>query len=77
MVRRCIRRGIDIETLHVDVCSRLPLFAESKTDAPGAEHAAEAIQIPVYASLTDSQVDRVARTVRRVVTRVAAGMHPS
>ena len=26
VVRRCIRRGIDIETLHVDVCSRLPLF---------------------------------------------------
>ncbi len=77
VVRRCIRRGIDIETLHVDVCSRLPLFEGSRTETPGADRAAEAIQIPVYASLTDSQMDRVARTVRRVVTKVAAGTRPS
>ena len=70
VVRRCIRRGVDIETLHVDVCSRLPLFGEAQTSAPGAERAEEAIQIPVYASLTDRQVERVARTVRRVVTEV-------
>ena len=39
--------------------------------APGAERAAQAIQIPVYASLSDAQVERVARTVRRVAARVA------
>src|SRR3989442_11692863 len=27
LVVRCVRRGIDIETLHVDVCSDLDLFA--------------------------------------------------
>jgi perosamine synthetase len=76
VVRRCIRRGIDIETLHVDVCSRLPLFGNSRTSAPGAERADEAIQIPVYASLTDRQVERVARTVRKVVTRVVGEQVP-
>jgi dTDP-4-amino-4,6-dideoxygalactose transaminase len=27
IVKRCIRRGIDLETLHVDICSSLPLFS--------------------------------------------------
>lgn len=68
IVRRCIRRGVDLETLHVDVCTRLPLF-DARTPAPGADQAAEVIQVPVYASLTDDQVDRIARTVRRVIQR--------
>jgi dTDP-4-amino-4,6-dideoxygalactose transaminase len=72
IARRCIRRGVDIETLHVDVCNRLPLFEEFWSEAPGAERAAEVIQVPVYASLTDAQLERVARTVRRVATRLAA-----
>jgi dTDP-4-amino-4,6-dideoxygalactose transaminase len=72
VVKRCIRMGVDIETLHVDVCTRLPLFAAFTSTAPGAERAADAIQIPVHASLTDAQVERVARTVRRVAARVAA-----
>jgi dTDP-4-amino-4,6-dideoxygalactose transaminase len=76
VVRRCIRRGIDIETLHVDVCSRLPLFGDSQTTSPGAERADEAIQIPVYASLSDAQVERVARTVRKVVTDVVGQQVP-
>jgi hypothetical protein len=71
-VRRCIRRGVDIETLHVDVCTRLPLFADLHPEpAPGAERAANAVQVPVYASLTDTQVRRVATTVKR-----AAGNRP-
>jgi perosamine synthetase len=69
LVVRCVRRGIDIETLHVDVCSDLDLFAESQIDAPGARRAAGAMQIPVYAGLTDDQVARVARVVRRVLAR--------
>ena len=28
LVRRALRRGVDVETLHVDVCSSLPLFGE-------------------------------------------------
>jgi perosamine synthetase len=68
VVRRCIRRGVDIETLHVDVCPSVPMFEAFKIDAPGALRAATAIQLPVYASLTDRQLDRVGRIVRRVVS---------
>jgi len=71
VVRRAIRRGIDIETLHVDVCPELPLFAESATPAPGAERATAAIQVPVHASLSDAQVDRIGRTLKRVAGSMA------
>jgi dTDP-4-amino-4,6-dideoxygalactose transaminase len=68
LVKRCIRRGVDIETLHVDVCTRLPLFADlAPAPAPGADRAALAVQVPVYASLTDRQVTRVATAVKRAV----------
>src|SRR5438552_7130229 len=72
LVVRCVRRGIDIETLHVDVCSEMDLFAQEKVvppGAPGACRAAGAMQIPVYSSLTDKQVQRVARVVRSVLAR--------
>jgi len=36
---------------------------------PGATRAAGAMQIPVYSTLTDAQVERVARVVRDVLTR--------
>ena len=35
--------------------------------APGAERAATAIQLPVYASLTDDAVHRVAAVVKEAV----------
>jgi dTDP-4-amino-4,6-dideoxygalactose transaminase len=73
VVRRCIRRGVDVETLHVDVCTRLDLFAAERTEAPGADAAANAVQVPVYASLTDRQLDRVSAVVRRSLGLVAAG----
>jgi perosamine synthetase len=69
LVVRCVRRGIDIETLHVDVCSDLDLFGASRVDAPGARRASEAMQIPVYSSLSDEQAARVARVVRGVLAR--------
>jgi dTDP-4-amino-4,6-dideoxygalactose transaminase len=72
LVVRCVRRGIDIETLHVDVCSDLDLFDQARVvpdGAPGARRAAGAMQIPVYATLTDEQVQRVARVVRSVLAR--------
>ena len=50
LVVRCVRRGIDIETLHVDVCSDLDLFAGAPVEpagAPGAREAAGAMQLPV------------------------------
>jgi len=70
LVVRCVRRGVDIETLHVDVCSDLDLFAGSPVEpggAPGARRAAGAMQIPVYSTLTDDQAARVARVVRDVL----------
>jgi len=71
LVVRCVRRGIDIETLHVDVCSDLELFAGAPVEpagAPGAHRAAGAMQIPVYSTLTDDQAARVARVVRGVLS---------
>jgi dTDP-4-amino-4,6-dideoxygalactose transaminase len=72
LVVRCVRRGIDIETLHVDTCSDMDLFAEERAvpaGTPGARRAAGAMQVPVYSSLTDEQVQRVARVVRDVLAR--------
>jgi dTDP-4-amino-4,6-dideoxygalactose transaminase len=70
LVVGCVRRGIDIETLHVDVCSDLDLFAGTRVEppgSPGARRAAAAIQIPVYSTLTDEHARRVAKVVRRVL----------
>jgi dTDP-4-amino-4,6-dideoxygalactose transaminase len=75
LVVKCVRRGIDIETLHVDVCSDLDLFAGAAVEpagAPGAHRAAQAMQIPVYSSLTDEQTARVARVVRGVLAQSTA-----
>lgn len=69
LVVQCVRRGIDIETLHVDVCSDLELFGDARAERPGARRAAEAMQIPVYSTLTDDQATRVARVVRGVLAR--------
>src|SRR5579871_939565 len=45
LVVRCVRRGIDIETLHVDVPPDMALFAGSPAEADGARKASQAIQI--------------------------------
>jgi len=70
LVVRCVRRGIDIETLHVDVPPDMELFAASRAEADGARTASQAIQIPVYESLTDEQLARVADVVRDVLRAV-------
>jgi dTDP-4-amino-4,6-dideoxygalactose transaminase len=67
LVVRCIRRGIDIETLHVDVPPDLALFQRAPAEAAAARRAAQAIQIPIYAGLTREQIERVAATVRGVL----------
>jgi dTDP-4-amino-4,6-dideoxygalactose transaminase len=70
LVVKCVRRGVDVETLHVDVCCDLDLFAGTKVEpagAPGAHRAAQAMQLPVYSSLTDEEVARVARIIRGVL----------
>jgi perosamine synthetase len=70
-VRRCIRHGIDVETLHVDVCSQLPLFEDACRALPGAERAAQAVQFPIYAGLEDDQVESLALRVRELLSRGA------
>jgi perosamine synthetase len=67
LVRRALRRGIDVETLHVDVCSTLPLFGRHPA-APNAERAADVVQLPVYASLGEHNARRVARRMRKLLT---------
>ena len=58
-----VRRGIDVETLHVDVCPDMELFSELKIDAPGARRASEAVQLPAYESLSEERVDTIIRRV--------------
>jgi dTDP-4-amino-4,6-dideoxygalactose transaminase len=67
LVVRCVRRGIDIETLHVDVPPDMELFGAVRAEADGARRAAQAMQVPVYAGLTRDQIERVAATVRDVL----------
>ena len=62
--RRAIRQGVDIETTHVDVCSKLDLFSEFRAACPGAEATEKALQLPVYSRLRVSDIDRVLTTVR-------------
>jgi dTDP-4-amino-4,6-dideoxygalactose transaminase len=67
LVVRCVRRGIDIETLHVDVPPEMELFGTVRAEADGARRAAQAMQVPIYAGLTAEQIERIARTVRDVL----------
>ena len=71
LVVRCVRRGIDVETLHVDVPPDMPLFAGSTAEATGARRAAQAMQIPIYAGLTPDQIRRVGTTVHDVLAEAA------
>src|SRR6476620_2090298 len=68
LVVRCVRRGIDIETLHVDVPPDMELFGTVRAESNGARRAAQAMQVPVYAGLTREQIERVASTVRDALT---------
>jgi dTDP-4-amino-4,6-dideoxygalactose transaminase len=72
LVVRCVRRGIDIETLHVDVPPDMELFGTVRAEAEGARRATQALQIPVYSGLRQDQVERVAATVRAVLAEAAA-----
>ena len=74
LVGACVRRGVDIETLHVDVPPDMTLFEGARAEAEGARVTTRAIQVPIYAGLTRPQVERVAATVRGVL---AHARHPS
>ena len=69
LVRRCIRRGVDVAPMHVDVCTQMDLFAWQGPPAPGAEKAMTAVQVPVYESLSDEEIERVGRLVREQVLK--------
>jgi len=69
--RRAIRRGVDFETTHVDVCSALPLFEEFGAACPGAEATEGALQLPVYSRLRPADVERVLGVVREVTGDLA------
>jgi dTDP-4-amino-4,6-dideoxygalactose transaminase len=64
MSRWAIRRGVDIETTHVDVCSKLELFKDFRAECPGAEATEKALQLPVYSRLRATDIDRILRVVR-------------
>jgi dTDP-4-amino-4,6-dideoxygalactose transaminase len=71
IVRRCIRRGVDVAPMHVDVCTGMELFGWTGAAMPGADTASTAVQVPVYESLSDEEIDRVGRLVREQVLRLA------
>ena len=66
--RRAIRRGVDLETMHVDVCSGLPLFKAFAAVCPGAEETRATLQLPVYSRLRSSDVARVLRVMHEVTS---------
>src|ERR1044072_3067749 len=72
IVKRCIRRGCDVAPMHVDVCTEMELFGWQGPPAPGAGRASTAVQLPMYESLLDSEVERVGRLVRSQVERLSA-----
>lgn len=73
VVKRCIRRGVDVAPMHVDVCTTMPLFGWQGPAATGALTAAKAVQVPVYESLADYEIERVGRLVRQQVSRLPGG----
>lgn len=72
-VERCLHAGLDVEYHHMDVCPDLPLFADSRTDAPGARRTTEALQLPVHAGLSGTDLERVAGRARRALSAAGAG----
>jgi dTDP-4-amino-4,6-dideoxygalactose transaminase len=69
-VRRALRRGLDVETFHVDVWPSVPHFHQQAARAamPGAEQTGSVVQIPVYAALGERNARRVARKMRRLLS---------
>jgi len=74
-VRRCLRRGLDVEYHHMDVCPDLPLFAEAASDVPWARRTTEAVQIPVHAGLSDADLQRVADRMRGALADGSTSRH--
>jgi dTDP-4-amino-4,6-dideoxygalactose transaminase len=73
VVRRSLRAGLDVEYHHMDVCPDLPLFSASRTEVPGARRTTDALQLPIHAGLSETDLERVARRFRRAVGRAPLG----
>jgi perosamine synthetase len=63
---RAIRAGVDVEIMHVDICNMLEVFAEFKTKCPIAEATEHTLQLPVYASLKEKDLDRIIAVIREL-----------
>ena len=72
VVDRCLRHGVDLETLHVDLCAELPLFGASGVPAPGARQTTATVQVPIYEQLTDAHLNHVADVIRDAVASLQA-----
>jgi perosamine synthetase len=70
IVKRCIRRGVDVAPMHVDVCTTMRVFDWEGPAMPGAERAATAVQVPVYESLSEREIERIGRLLRAQVVRL-------
>jgi perosamine synthetase len=70
VVKGCIRRGVDVAPMHVDLCTKMDLFGWRGPAAPGAEQAMTAVQVPVYESLQDHEIERIGRLVKEQVSRL-------
>jgi len=64
LVKRCIRRGVDVAPMHVDHCTTMEIFDWKGPASPGAAKAMTAVQMPVYESLSDAEIERIGRLVR-------------
>ena len=62
--QRAIRKGVDLEIMHVDICNKLELFAPAPS-CPAAESTEGTLQLPVYSGLSPQDVDRVLRVIRQ------------
>jgi hypothetical protein len=67
VVASALARGVDIETLHVDLCTEMALFPGPHLPTPGAKDTTRTVQIPIYESLSVEQRDRVAAVVTEAV----------
>ena len=75
LVRFCIQRGVDLETLHVDVCPNLTsLFGSAGLPFPNANRAASVVQVPIYSSLSPLHLDRISSCITRAVAHNCQSM---
>ncbi len=70
--RRAIRKGIDVEIMHVDVCSKLEIFSRFAKSCPVAESTEGTLQIPVYSGLQPQDVQRIIRAIRDIAKDLPA-----